>query len=400
MNIVIEQGDCLEWLKKQPDRSVDFVFGSPPYEQARLYLEDGENLGISRKTEAWVKWMIEVTVEALRVSKGMVSWVVEGQTRKYQWSAGPALLMADLHRMGICLRKPPIYHRVGVAGGGGRAAKHEDLEGSADWLRNDYEFVICATRGGALPWADTLAMGHAPKYAPGGEFSNRLTDGTRVNQWGKNGVNTGSGTIGEGEKYKTAPPRPSHVITKDRDKFGHTKGQNHGGRKPDGTMKKRRTTRGYKGGDTVTEEKYEPPAIANPGNVVFCKVGGNLMGHPIAHKNEAPFPEQLAEFFVRSFCPPGGTVCDPFSGSGTTAAVCVKFLRNFRGCDLRKSQVQWALTRIGSLTPPTLFGDDDVNDAAKCRDGSDQPSSGQPGVPLADFQGDLGEDRAGDSAAG
>ena len=31
-----------------PDRSVDLVFGSPPYVDARLYLEDGKDLGISR----------------------------------------------------------------------------------------------------------------------------------------------------------------------------------------------------------------------------------------------------------------------------------------------------------------------------------------------------------------
>ena len=33
--------------------------------------------------------------------------------------------------------------------------------------------------------------------------------------------------------------------------------------------------------------------------------------------------ERMAEFVIRSFCPPGGTVLDPFSGSGTTAAASI-----------------------------------------------------------------------------
>ena len=49
-----------------PDQSVDLVFGSPPYTDARLYLEDGQDLGISRDTVPWVEWMLAVTTEALQ----------------------------------------------------------------------------------------------------------------------------------------------------------------------------------------------------------------------------------------------------------------------------------------------------------------------------------------------
>jgi DNA modification methylase len=67
------------------------------------------------------------------------------------------------------------------------------------------------------------------------------------------------------------------------------------------------------------------------------------MGSRLCHLNEAPFPERLAEFFVRSFCKPGGTVLDPFCGSGTTLAVARRHGRNAIGIDIRKSQI--ALTR-------------------------------------------------------
>lgn len=81
------------------------------------------------------------------------------------------------------------------------------------------------------------------------------------------------------------------------------------------------------------------------------------MGSDLAHQNEAPYPEWLAEFFVLSFCSPGGVVCDPFVGSGTTAAVAVAHCRKFVGCDLRQSQVELAKQRVGQVTPQALFAE-------------------------------------------
>jgi DNA modification methylase len=51
MTASIVKADAIEFLRSQPADSIDLVFGSPPYEEARLYLEGGVNLGISRKTD-------------------------------------------------------------------------------------------------------------------------------------------------------------------------------------------------------------------------------------------------------------------------------------------------------------------------------------------------------------
>jgi site-specific DNA-methyltransferase (adenine-specific) len=75
------------------------------------------------------------------------------------------------------------------------------------------------------------------------------------------------------------------------------------------------------------------------------------MGHELAHENEAPFPLGLAEFFVKSFAPAGGIVCDPFSGSGTTCHAALANGRKFVGCDLRESQVSLSKRRAESVTP-------------------------------------------------
>ncbi|MEN6335708.1 MAG: hypothetical protein ABFE01_15765, partial [Phycisphaerales bacterium] len=171
---------------------MDLVFGSPPYEDCRTY-----GIDFNHKGQAWVDWVVQVYRESLRVCRGLTAFVVEGKTRKFRWSATPALLMADLHRAGITLRKPPAFHRVGVPGSGG-----------PDWWRNDYEFIVCATNGGKLPWSDNTACGHPPKWAPGGEMSHRVANGARVNQWGHSFASGGAG--GDKDHISCQTPRPSH----------------------------------------------------------------------------------------------------------------------------------------------------------------------------------------------
>jgi len=75
---VIMQSDAMRL--PLADQSVDLVLGSPPYVDCRQYLEDGRDLGIARDAAAWVAWMLDVTTEALRVSKGAVIWVACGKT--------------------------------------------------------------------------------------------------------------------------------------------------------------------------------------------------------------------------------------------------------------------------------------------------------------------------------
>lgn len=351
-----EQGDCLEWLRSLPADSVSLVFSSPPYSQARLYLEDGQDLGVARDTEEWVAWMLEVVTECLRVCTGLCAFVVDDQTRDYRYGCGPQLLMADLCRRGICVRKPPIYRRVGIPGSGG-----------PDWLRSDYEPIVCVTRGGPLPWSDNTACGHPPKWTPGGEMSYRVKDGSKRNQWGKH-MNCRKSQRKKDGTYQDGG-RPSHVPQIQNNEQPGLFGEEVPTPPP---PVKRGATRGYVQGDTAQDGVYSPPVLANPGNVIArtytaqevadllgevqdivdCKVGGGQMGSKLAHENEAPFPLELAEFFVRSFCPPDGIVLDPFVGSGTTLHAAVAWGRRGMGCDLRASQVDLTTRRLASVTLP------------------------------------------------
>ncbi len=293
------RGDSLSLMRGMAADSVDIVFGSPPYENARPY--EGVPL---YKGEAYVEWMFRFYTEAIRISRGPVVMIMEGRTKDFEYSATPVLLMADLKRAKKCfecggvyvsddrcpdcnadasrakaafrLRKPPAFMRYGIFGSGG-----------PDYWRNDYEFAVFATRYDVarLPWSDPCAIGQPPKYPPGGDPSHRKSNGERVQA------------------------------------------------KP-----------------------YQPPALANPGNMRQHEdegsnirrhaVGGGHMGDLAAHKGEAPFPEGLARDFILCFCPPGGTVYDPFIGTGTTAVVAATEGRNFIGSDLRLNQLELTRERL------------------------------------------------------
>lgn len=284
-----ECADALEWLRSLPDDSVDLLFTSPPYEHARAY-------GIKDKMKGgqdWVDWMVEVFRSAAPKVKGLIAMNCEGQTRGYRYSCVPFLLMADLHRAGFNLRKPPVFHRVGIPGSGG-----------PDWLRNDYEPIVCVTREGKLPWSDNTACGKPPKWEVGGEMSYRNGDGVRKN-----------------DRHRVAMK----------------------------IKKEKRAPEKQWGGDEV--QYYQQPEIANPGNIVKCITGGGNMGHAVASTNEAPFPLDLPAFFIKSFAPPDGIVADCFSGSGTTIDAAVQNGRRGIGCDVRQSQVDLCHRRMSTVTP-------------------------------------------------
>ncbi len=276
--------DAVAFMNSLPDDSIDLLFTSPPYLEARTY-----GIGAGRKLEPWVDWMAEVVTVASKKVRGLIAVNCEGQTRNYKYLPAPFLLMARLHEAGLNLRKPVVFKRIGIPGSGG-----------PDWLRNDWEPVVCVTREGSLPWSDNTACGRSMEnYRPGGPMSNRRQNGQRVSCM---------------DTHTTADGSPRMT-------------------------------------------QFTIPDKANPGNVIDCgNVGGGNMGHPLCHENEAPFPLKLAEFFVKSFCPPDGITCDPFAGSGTTAHAAYLHGRRFVGADIRESQVALCERRLATVTPDLFAG--------------------------------------------
>ena len=268
--------------------------------------------------------MLVVTLECLRVSKGAVVWVLGSVTRDRNYWPAPEGLMYRWWQEGGSMYRPCYWRRVGIFGSGGD-----------QWFRADVEYACCFKRAGPLPWTDNTACGHTPKWAPGGEMSHRLSDGSRVNQWGHSFDSGGTTTHRDGRMRRTGP-RPSH-------------------RRPTSQSERQRTGKIWK--PSEGQHGYAPPAKANPGTLLSGNVGGGHMGHPYAHSNEAPFPEYLAYRFVLSLCPPGGIILDPFSGSGSTVAVAKKNGRIGIGMDIRFNQCELARRRILNPNPETPIPD-------------------------------------------
>ena len=63
---------------------------------------------------------------------------------------------------------------------------------------------------------------------------------------------------------------------------------------------------------------------------------------PFSAAHFATFPRALIEPCIIAGCPPGGTVLDPFMGSGTTGQVATDLGRNYIGCELNPDYVKIA----------------------------------------------------------
>lgn len=254
--ISVTQGECIERLRLEPTGSFDLTFTSPPYEDARLY-----DVGFKIRGNEWVDWCFERFVECLRVTNGLVAFVVNGRTRAGKYSLTPERLAIRLAEAGYTVPRPASFQRYGIPDGG-------------NWLRPINETIVCASRVWPLPYTN-FKSGPPPKYKRGGNFSNRTKNGSRVS----------------GRKYPSV----------------------------------KRTWRT---------------------NVFAGNVGKGHMGSDLAHENEAPFPQWLAEAWLEIFCPPGGHVLDPFCGSGTTLAAAKKLGMSATGIDLRGSQAGLSIRRL------------------------------------------------------
>jgi site-specific DNA-methyltransferase (adenine-specific) len=66
-------------------------------------------------------------------------------------------------------------------------------------------------------------------------------------------------------------------------------------------------------------------------------------------------PEKLIAKLILASCPQGGTVFDPFLGSGTTSVVAKKLGRNYCGIELNPEYACWAEKRLEKATTDTTI---------------------------------------------
>ena len=82
----------------------------------------------------------------------------------------------------------------------------------------------------------------------------------------------------------------------------------------------------------------------------------NRGANPVTNSHPTVKPLSLMEYLCRlSATPTGGTVLDPFMGSGTTGMACKKTNREFIGIELDPHYFEIAQKRIASVIQTELF---------------------------------------------
>ena len=89
-------------------------------------------------------------------------------------------------------------------------------------------------------------------------------------------------------------------------------------------------------------EPIDNPGVRHPRSVMRVKQQRGL--HPTQK------PVELFEWLIHSYSTLGDTVCDPYSGSGTTAVACVNTGRQFLGCEQDEGYCLQANQRIAQAT--------------------------------------------------
>lgn len=294
-------GDCVAGLRTLPDVSVHCCVTSPPYFGLRDYGHDGQ-IGLESTPEAYVVRMVEVFREVRRVLRDDgTCWVNLGDS--YNGIGGPGKQNGG-----------PIGPTAAVAieGTKGRrisGLKAKDLVGipwrvafalQADgwWLRQD----IIWHKPNPMPESvrDRCTKAH--------EYVFLLTKSERY--------------FYDAEAVSEAATKPpgSNGNFGNKDAASRMVGKLTGNMRP-GVEYLTKPTRNRRSVWTVTTKPYS---------------GAHF----------AVMPPDLVEPCIKAGCPEGGTVLDPFAGSGTTLAVAAELGRNAIGCELNPEYIELAERRI------------------------------------------------------
>lgn len=304
-------GDALEKLRAIESESVYTCVTSPPYFNLRDYGSEGQ-IGAENTPEEYVEKLVQVFREVRRVLRvDGTLWLNIGDS--YATKTGryaPGLSTRNAH--GKPSRSTPEGY------------KHKDLIG-IPWmlafaLRADGWYLrqdIIWQKPNAMPESvkdrctksheyifllaksDRYYFNHAAIKEPRNSCKNDAVAGSRGAFGPRQTRLRGSGNLQK--KYRPTP----------------------GGKHPGGNIP-------YSG-ESELRSKRDVWTVAIRG----CK--GNHF---------ATFPEQLIEPCILAGCPEGGTVLDPFTGSGTTGVAAKRLRRNFIGVEINPEYREMAQKRI------------------------------------------------------
>ena len=297
-------GDCIEGMRTLADGSIHCCVTSPPYWGLRDYGHEGQ-IGLEDTPEAYVGRMVEVFREVRRVLRDDgTCWVNLGDS----YAA--------------------TTKQTGRNDNGQRASA------PASWnCRYEYERTKIRTSGSlkpkdlcGIPWRVAFALQadgwwlrqdiiwHKPNPMPE-SVRDRCT---KAHEY--------VFLLTKSDRYHYDAEAVSEAAT----------GQPCGNTKP---------TKAARSGDemhrtTANLHKIEPKDTRNRRSV------WTVTTKPYSGAHFAVMPADLVEPCIKAGCPEGGTVLDPFAGSGTTLAVAAELGRNAIGCELNPAYIELAEKRI------------------------------------------------------
>lgn len=315
-------GDAITVLKSIPSDSVNVCVTSPPYFNLRDYGAPGQ-IGHEKTPEEFIAKLVEVFREVRRVLKpDGTLWVNIGDS--YATSSGAQPPTNTRNTTGHTAKSVPYgYKRKDLIGIPWMLAFA--LRADGWYLRQD----IIWAKPNTMPESvkDRCTKSHeyifllskSPKYYFDAEAISEPIAESSAKRYAQD-IASQAGSYrqpGRGERsMKAAAPR-----------FG---GQKYG---DDGRPESR-----AKSGNL-----YTPTPRRNKRDVWMVSTSGFKGAH------FAVFPEKLVEPCILAGCPEGGTVIDPFVGSGTSGVVAAKNGRNFIGIDVNPQYASMAKQRIESV---------------------------------------------------
>ena len=315
MTSEIKQGDALTILKTMPSESVHCCITSPPYWGLRDYGVDGQ-LGLEKTPEEYVARMVTIFREVRRALRDDGTlWLNLGDSYAREGGTGPKLRHWDGREKDVGKEMNGfrnLAHEIG--------AKPKDLVG-IPWM------VAFALRADGWYLRQDIIW-HKPNPMP-----EPVTDRcTKAHEY--------VFLMAKSAKYyydNEAIKEPSTM---------HPVGWNN-----DGTPRRNSHKRGDFDGKNVLPGKEAFRAISPTRN---RRSVWTVNTHGFKDAHFATFPEKLIEPMVLAGCPKGGTVLDPFFGSGTVGVVAKRLGCEFIGIELNPKYVEMARARIAA-EPPTLF---------------------------------------------
>ncbi|MEU7240272.1 DNA-methyltransferase [Streptomyces sparsogenes] len=312
-SVTLLLGDTLEVLRTLPDSSVDCIVTSPPYFGLRDYGTEGQ-YGLEATPAAYVETMQAVFAEARRVLTGDGTlWLNLGDSYSGSWGAqgksGDRSSTGVQHLDG---GRYPKAAKTGAIKDGAPPAKNLlGIPWRTAFALQDDGWIL----RNEIIWNKPNAMPESVRDRLSSRHEHLFLFVKQQSYWF------------DLDPIREPLARPEALT--ESIVFGGTKG-------PGGKLGASRRRSGgnpsvYGGG----QQKGR-----NPGDVWSI----TTKPYPAAHF--AVFPIELPTRCIQAGCRPGGTVLDPFSGSGTTGAAARESDRRYIGIDLNPAYHELAKARF------------------------------------------------------